>query len=407
MKVSLFFSEEKIIKETTSIFESIDQLKIDKIKKGYKTLFKSYKTLFKQFRRLIKLSDKQQLRLRSLNEALEIRNLFIKKTFGRYLSDDIVDTLLETPDGLKLGGERRVVTIMMTDLRGFTALCETLSPEDVLTIINTYLETMTEVILKYNGTIDEIIGDGLFVIFGAPIQNEDDAKRSVACAIEMQMAMDSVNQRMKQMGFPKLALGIGLNTGVVVVGNIGSNIRTKYGIIGSNVNLTARIESYTVGGQIFISENTLNACENLLRIDNILEVLPKGVAEPMNIYEIGGIGDPYNLFLPEKNECQLTPLNQKIDILICPIKSKHVSDDQLKARIIQSSRTECIIECDAQLDAFLNIKMFVFDSHNNLITQDLYAKVGKSIPGKALQYKLSFTSMPKKIKDYLIQCTRI
>ena len=210
-------------------------------------------------KRLRDLEKDQKRQLQELNAALEVRNRFIRQTFGRYLSDEIVETILEKPDGLKIGGEKRQATILMSDLRGFTSLSEGLPAEDVVSMVNIYLETMTEIILKYQGTIDEFIGDGILVIFGAPFQRPDDARRAVACAVDMQLAMASVNDRNRQAGYPEVALGIGVNTGKMVVGNIGSKKRTKYGVVGRNVNLTSRIESYTVGGQIFISENTLKA----------------------------------------------------------------------------------------------------------------------------------------------------
>ena len=208
-------------------------------------------------KRLRDLEKEQKRQLQELNAALDVRNRFIRQTFGRYLSDDIVESILERPDGLKIGGEKRDATILMSDLRGFTSLSEGLPAEDVVSMVNIYLETMTDIILKYQGTIDEFIGDGILVIFGAPFQRPDDAGRAVACAVAMQLAMASVNDRNRQAGYPEVALGIGINTGPMVVGNIGSTKRMKYGVVGSNVNLTARIESYTVGGQIFISENTL------------------------------------------------------------------------------------------------------------------------------------------------------
>jgi len=396
---SLFFAEEKIIENATSTFNNIDTISKDEVKNGYQSLFKSYKSLYKQFRRLIKLSDKQQHKLNSLNEALEVRNLFIKKIFGRYLSEDIVNTLLETPDGLELGGERRFVTIMMTDLRGFTALCETLSPENVLRIINTYLEIMSEVVLKYNGTIDEIIGDGLFIIFGAPIQKSDDAIRSVACAIEMQLAMINVNQRIQKMGFPELELGIGINTGEVVVGNIGSQFRTKYGLIGSNVNLTARIESYSIGGQILISENTLKACGNILQIKNTFEVLPKGLAKPINVYEINGIKTPYHLFL-QKQKDDMFSLKTPLPILLFLINGKHVCDNALRGVITKLNKTSCVIECGTRLDILSNIKMSLFDDDNNPVTQDLYAKINKNFSDNSNDYTINFTSIPLDARDF-------
>ena len=155
-------------------------------------------------RKLRDLELQNQQELERLNSQLERRSQFIRQTFGRYLSDDIVETILETPKGLKIGGEERQVTIMMADLRGFTALGEQLPPEGVVSMINTYLEKMTEIIFKYQGTIDEFIGDAILVLFGAPILREDDAQRAVACAIEMQLAMPEINKCYKEQGFPEV-----------------------------------------------------------------------------------------------------------------------------------------------------------------------------------------------------------
>src|SRR4028119_805909 len=146
------------------------------------------------------------------------------------------------------------------------------------------------------------MGDGILVLFGAPTLREDDATRAVACAVAMQLAMVTVNNKMKEWGLPKLEMGIGINTGEVVVGNIGSDKRTKYGVVGSQVNLTYRIESYTVGGQILISESTLNEVASIVKIDGQKEIKPKGVQQPITIYEIGGIGGGYNLFLSREEE---------------------------------------------------------------------------------------------------------
>ncbi|ETR65597.1 MAG: hypothetical protein OMM_14002, partial [Candidatus Magnetoglobus multicellularis str. Araruama] len=246
---------------------------------------------------------------------------------------------------------------MMTDLRGFTALCETLSPEDVLTIINIYLEVMSAVVLKYNGTIDEIIGDGLFIVFGAPIKKDDDAKRSVACALEMQLAMHVVNQKISELGFPELELGIGLNTGEVVVGNIGSRFRTKYGLIGSNVNLTARIESYSIGGQVLISDNTLKACGDILIVNQSFNVLPKGLSASINIHEIIGINEPYNKFLPQNKACEMLSLERSVAIFIYQIKEKQIRNEKICASIIKLAKTGAVIHCEANLELFSNIKI--------------------------------------------------
>ena len=153
-------------------------------------------------KRLTDLEKEQKRQLQELNAALEVRNRFIRQTFGRYLSDEIVETILEKPGGLKIGEEKRQATILMSDLRGFTSLSEGLPAEDVVSMVNIYLEAMTENILKYQGTIDEFIGDGILVIFGAPLERPDDARRAVACAVEMQLAMASVNDRNRRAGYP-------------------------------------------------------------------------------------------------------------------------------------------------------------------------------------------------------------
>jgi class 3 adenylate cyclase len=189
----------------------------------------------------------------NLNQQLERRNQFIRETFGRYTSDDIVEVLLDMPEGLKLGGEKRQLTLLMSDLRGFTALAERLEATQVVALLNYYLSSMIEIIQRNGGTIDDIIGDAILVLFGAPVAMPDAAQRAVCCGLEMQKAMQEVNEYNFQKGWPEIEMGIALHTGEAVVGNIGSTKRSKYGVIGQPVNLTARIESFTVGGQVLVS----------------------------------------------------------------------------------------------------------------------------------------------------------
>ena len=280
---------------------------------------------FLERKRLRDIKVEQQRKLHELNTALELRNRFIRQTFGSYLSDEIVDTILEK-GGLQIGGEKRCATILLADLRGFTSLSERLPAEDVVAMLNIYLETMTEIIQKYQGTIDEFIGDAILVIFGAPILRPDDPQRAVACAVEMQLAMTSVNERNRWAGYPEVALGVGLNTGEVVVGNIGSQKRIKYAVVGRAVNLTARIESYTVGGQIFISESTLNECGDILRLDSAMKVMPKGVKKPLTIHEVGGIGGDFQLFLLPKKEITWKELSQKLPVQFTVVDWKHTGE---------------------------------------------------------------------------------
>lgn len=250
--------------------------------------------------------EKKTAIIQEKNEALEKHNRFVRDVFGRFVTDEVAEQLLDTPEGLKLGGEMRTVTVMMSDLRNFTPMSDKLNPDQVVALLNVYLSRMVDVIMKYGGTIDEFIGDAILVIFGAPITEgpEKDAARALACAVEMQLAMEEVNQMvagfgLKEKGIEELGMGIGLNTGEVVVGNIGSEKRMKFSVVGSPVNLTARIESFTLAGQILISGSTLKALSGRVRVDGRLRVKVKGLNHAVSIYEVGGIGEPYNLYLPQ------------------------------------------------------------------------------------------------------------
>ncbi len=191
---------------------------------------------------------------------------FLKKTFGRYLSPEVMASLLSNPESVELGGQKRRVSIMMTDIRGFTQLSERLEPERVVTLLNRYLRVMIEICEKHKGTVNDIIGDALLVTFGAPHDMPEHAEAAVACGIEMQNAMRAINDENLRDGLPVIEMGIGLNTAEVVVGNIGSERRSKYGVVGSGVNLASRIESYAVGGQVLVSSPSWTkpsaACES-------------------------------------------------------------------------------------------------------------------------------------------------
>src|SRR5512140_2600 len=241
--------------------------------------------------------------LKDSYQELERRNEFIRKVFGRYTSDEVVDALLDVPDGLKLGGEKREVTILMSDLRGFTALAERLEATEVVALLNHYLSAMVEVIQRHGGTIDEIIGDAILVLFGAPVALESDAKRAVLCALGMQKAMGAVNEQNLQRGWPVIEMGIAIHTGDVVVGNIGSVKRSKYGVVGRTINTTARIESFTVGGQIIVSPTVISGAGRGLILGDEVEVHAKGMKEALRCRQLLGHEDHPGLGLEEDTSC--------------------------------------------------------------------------------------------------------
>lgn len=229
--------------------------------------------------------DKERL----YREELERNQRFIRSVFGRYLSEEIVSTLLENPDGLDLGGVQRKVTVLMADIRGFTTIAEQLPPHRVVRLLNNYLGTMSDMIMEYNGTVDEFIGDAILAIFGAPISRVDDTDRAVSCALAMQASMEDINRRNREENLPEITMGISINTGLVVAGNIGSEKRAKYGVVGHTVNQTARIEENCPAGSILISEATLLDSQTLLSIGNSQTIQAKGILKEIKIFELTDI----------------------------------------------------------------------------------------------------------------------
>ncbi|NEZ55093.1 CHASE2 domain-containing protein [Adonisia turfae] len=336
----------------------------------------------------------------------------IRRTFSRYLSDQIVANLLENPDNLKLGGETRKITILTSDLRGFTALSEQLPPEQVVKILNLYLGYMSEVINDYKGIIDEFMGDGILVIFGAPniVANDNHPDRAVACAIAMQQAMVQVNAAMRAKGFPEQEMGIGINTGHVVVGNIGSEKRTKYSVIGSAVNLTFRIESYTTGGQIFISEDTHQEIDQInkhrLATQSKVEVYPKGIKRPITIYDVTGIGgDLYNLSLTTET-FHLEPLRAPIAVEYVALEGKQVGAQHHVGKLYKlSAKTALLhIEDTEPLSLLTNIKLILQtpSAPTEVRETDIYAKVQQQGATKQ-EYVITFTARSPAIIAWMTQ----
>ena len=221
-------------------------------------------------------------------QQLERREQFIRATFGRYLSDDIVDEILEQPEGLELGGDLREVTIMMSDIRGFTSLVEHLPPQQVVTLLNRYLGRMTDIILEFGGTIDEFLGDAVLAVFGAPSRNDDDPDRAVRCALAMQSAMTEVNSANREDGLPEVQMALALNTGSVVAGNIGSERRSKYGFVGHAMNVTSRIEDVAGPGEILISQSTRNRLQGQYQFGASQALSVKGIEEELHVHAVLG-----------------------------------------------------------------------------------------------------------------------
>ena len=288
----------------------------------------------------------------------DLTQLFkVNSALIRYTSPDIADYALMTAEGERSGGMTKNVTILMSDLRGFTALGAKLSAEELITVLNHYFEAMVAVIQKYRGTVIEFLGDGIFTVFGAPKDVPEHATQAVKCAVEMQAALKDVNEWNAQNGYPNLEMGVGINTGEVVVGNIGSDKKMKYGCMGSTVNITGRLESLTVGGQVFITDNTRKQIKEELIIVSEGSFLPKGSPNELKYCEIKGIGDIVLTNDMDNIVWQDNPENQDYQFYL--LEEKTVGVTTLNGKIIKKSDNErfAILATDAELKEKQNIML--------------------------------------------------
>lgn len=212
----------------------------------------------------------------------------VRSTFRKYVSKQIVDQILQHEDQLNLGGQELTVTTLFSDIRGFTAMSEEMDPIDVVNTLNEYFDHMIDVLFRYNGTLDKIIGDALMVIYGAPIGNKDDMERAVRTAIEMQQALAKLNVAREERGQSPLHIGIGLNEGKVVAGNIGSKEQMNYTVIGDAVNLAARLCSYAKPGQIIVSGSIYEKLQQNAEFafKRLEPIQVKGKSGLIDVYEV-------------------------------------------------------------------------------------------------------------------------
>lgn len=216
------------------------------------------------------------------------QKLAIRRMFSHYLSEAVIRHLLEHPERLKLGGERRRVTLFFSDLAGFTSLSEKLAPEDVVALLNNYLSRMTDIILAEEGVVDKFEGDAIMAMWGAPLEQPDQAVRACRAALRQLAALHQVNAGLAAKGLPPLRMRIGIHTGEAVVGNLGSHRRFDYTAVGDAVNLASRLEGLNkfYGTPILVSEDTAAALEGALELMEVDQVAVKGRETPVRVFQV-------------------------------------------------------------------------------------------------------------------------
>jgi adenylate cyclase len=221
----------------------------------------------------------------------------LKGAFQTYVSADVVDFMMKNPDSLKLGGERKELSVLFSDIRGFTTISEKLPPDELSHVLNTYLTPMTDLVFQSGGTLDKYMGDAIMAFWGAPVDEPDHAIRACDTALDMMKELYIMQKQFAEKGLPYIDIGIGVNTGDMSVGNMGSEIRFDYTVMGDAVNLGSRLEGINkdYGTNIVVSQYTLDKLPDEFFARHLDRVSVKGKKEPVDIYELMGKGTPTDI----------------------------------------------------------------------------------------------------------------
>jgi adenylate cyclase len=209
-----------------------------------------------------------------------------RANYSRFLPEYVVKQMLENPDSFKLGGVSQTITILFADIRGFTRISEHAPPEKIVGLLNRYFSAMTDIIFAHGGTLDKYLGDGLMALFGAPTTTPDDASNALNAAVAMQRRLLGINRELRDEGFTEIGVGMGLHTGEVIVGYIGSDRRSEYTAIGDTVNTSSRLEANARGGEILISDATAKAARSRYKLKPREPITVKNREQPVMLWEV-------------------------------------------------------------------------------------------------------------------------
>ncbi len=323
----------------------------------------------------IKTKNFKELAEKICSETEALLPTQFERTAARKVLLDKVESLLKESDFIDSTPESRRVTILLSDIRGFTALAETYSAKTVVDLLNRYFSIMSEVIVKYGGTIDKLMGDSIMVLFGAPRSDRSDVERAIACAVEMQQAMSDFNQQNDHLGLPEMFMGIGVNTGEVMAGPIGSDHHREYTVIGDEVNLASRIEAQSLRGQILISENTYELAMPYVLVGDPNRVQVKGKKEAVNLYELLGTTKPRAMTVPRREIRKSPRVNVNMPCYFQRLDGKNVLPEHYKAQVIDIGYNGLQMVSPIALETFAEIKMQVSLQLLGSATTDIYARV--------------------------------
>ena len=298
-----------------------------------------------------------------------------------------------------MGGEKRKITMLMADLRGFTSLSERLPPERVVTLLNRYLTTMVSVIKQYQGTIDEFIGDAIFVLFGAPIWQEDDAQRAVACAVAMQLAMASVNEAEPAGRSARNRNGHrhSHRTSGSWEYRLSGTDKVRRSRKPSQSDLSHPVVHDRRPNLDFRGHTARSGTDPQARKQ--MEVKAKGIEYPITVSEVWGIGRPHQLFLPEAAD-ELVPLGEGIPIIYTVVETNFPGEDICRGTLTKLSRKEAEARLETPVSTFSNLEIRLDGIEGEGVPGTIYGKIIGVLPGTGTEFSICFTSIPPDIDSF-------
>lgn len=319
------------------------------------------------------------------------------------LTTQLDDFLLESQPVL-----RTEVTILIADLRGFTALMESFPTHIMVEVLNRFYGLMAQVIERHGGVIDKFMGDSVMALFGAPVRRADDLLRALACAVEMQMGMAELNRRSEGRGEPSLYAGIGVSTGDVMAGSFGSRVYSEYTVIGDPVNLAARIEGYSLRGQVLISETSYRGARGHIDVGAVNEVMVKGKSNPVTLYELKGVTYPIPLAVPEIEIRKSPRIMVDFPVVFRKVEAKRILAERFVGKVNDLGYYGLSADLPLILPPYSEVLMSLTPELGAENTVEVYARVLRASgnPG-SYRTNLQFTAIDtpghRKVKQYVDQ----
>ncbi len=318
--------------------------------------------------------------IKKLNQQLKNRNEFLHRIFGKYFSDEVLTIILDKGEDELIGGDRRDMAVLFSDLRGFTSISENMSADRLTDLLNCYFGIMSKIIMQYSGTIIEYMGDGILAVFGAPVRSENYCADAIAAAITMQNAMSRVNAYCEEMGYGKLKMGIGIHCGEGFIGNVGSEDMMRYNVMGNVVNVCSRIESLSLGGQVMASKDIVKRAKVDIHVENDMYTHVKGVSDALNICSVTGIEGNYNVYISYTDMAKRYAVKEEIHADIYKIKNKLVEKEGIGVKLKEISTDTVVAEFTGKKEqiapeTYTDVEIIIKEDLSNKTYIKAYGKI--------------------------------